>query len=101
MRDKLTWTAEQWRKYHFAHDDLVAENAKLREELFNTTADLETAQAQLDAVRDCQTYLPSVKSETDRQGKPRQVLRGMVKDPTGEYVLKSDINKALEQKESE
>ena len=74
--------------YDVEYPKLQRKVNELSEELFNTTADLETAQAQLEAVRGLPVH---------------KIFEAQFSDE-GEfvdYVLRYDLLKALEQKESE
>ena len=53
--------------------------------------------AQIKAVKSCHRHLPTVRSETDKFGKHKRIFTGMDEDDTGEYLLRTDVLKALEQ----
>lgn len=59
------------------------------------------AEAKLAAVEKCPRYLPSVCSQTNAQGKPIQILRGMSPDDTGEYLLRADVLAIIKEQSDE
>ena len=80
---------------------------ELREELFNTTADLETAEAQLDNAKLVQEMSKEWERKYFKQKKQLDAVRILCPYPAGDYesevrvITEHAIQQALEPKESE